>query len=67
MRLSSLDGDSLLLPESRAMIQRGRRFFATLDGIRGIAAIMVVAFHAAPLFGKGIVQEQFLAVDIFLF
>ncbi len=49
------------------MIQRGRQFFATLDGIRGIAAIMVVAFHAAPLFGKGIAQEQFLAVDIFLF
>ena len=65
VRLSSLDGDALLLPESRAMIQRGGQFFATLDGIRGIAAIMVVAFHAAPLFGKGIVQEEFLAVDIF--
>jgi peptidoglycan/LPS O-acetylase OafA/YrhL len=47
------------------MIQRGRRFFATLDGIRGVAAIMVVTFHAAPLFGNGIAQEQFLAVDIF--
>jgi peptidoglycan/LPS O-acetylase OafA/YrhL len=41
------------------------RFFTTLDGIRGVAAIMVVAFHSAPLFGKGIVNEQFLAVDLF--
>jgi peptidoglycan/LPS O-acetylase OafA/YrhL len=48
------------------MIHSGRRFFATLDGIRGIAAIMVVTFHAAPLFGDGIAEEQFLAVDIFL-
>lgn len=43
----------------------GRRFFATLDSIRGVAAIMVVVFHAAPAFGKGIAQEQFLAVDVF--
>jgi len=41
------------------------RFFTTLDGIRGVAAIMVVAFHAAPVFGKGIAHEQFLAVDLF--
>jgi peptidoglycan/LPS O-acetylase OafA/YrhL len=46
-------------------MQPQRRFFTTLDGIRGVAAIMVVAYHAAPAFGKGIAHEQFLAVDLF--
>jgi peptidoglycan/LPS O-acetylase OafA/YrhL len=46
-------------------MQPGRRFFATLDGIRGIAAIMVVELHAHALFSSRVSEEGFLAVDIF--
>jgi peptidoglycan/LPS O-acetylase OafA/YrhL len=46
-------------------MQPGRRFFATLDGIRGIAAIIVVGVHAEPLFGNWATRENGLAVDIF--
>ena len=46
-------------------MQPGRRFFATLDGIRGVAAIAVVLTHAESLFGAGTAGENGLAVDVF--
>ena len=46
-------------------MQPGRRFFATLDGIRGVAAIAVVLAHAESLFGAGTAGENGLAVDVF--
>jgi peptidoglycan/LPS O-acetylase OafA/YrhL len=43
-----------------------RRYFISLDGIRGVAAIAIVMLHAKRLlFGNGISVENFLAVDIF--
>ena len=37
---------------------------ATLDGIRGVAALLVVMFHADPFFGQ-LVSGGYLAVDMF--
>lgn len=50
---------------SAAPARRGKRFFATLDGIRGVAATAVVAGHTQALFGRAMGAEIFLAVDIF--
>ena len=44
-------------------IQDTARFY-TLDGIRGIAAILVMMRHTIPFFGVDFV-ESYLAVDIF--
>lgn len=41
---------------------RGR--FAALDGARGVAALLVVVFHARPFFGEA-VPGGYLAVDLF--
>lgn len=37
----------------------------TLDGMRGIAALAVAAYHADYLFGRGIFPSSYLAVDLF--
>ena len=42
-----------------------KRYFYTLDGIRGVAAILVVLSHIEPFFGTIKFQENHLAVDIF--
>jgi peptidoglycan/LPS O-acetylase OafA/YrhL len=42
-----------------------RRTYATLDGMRGLAAIFVVLRHSYPFFGLPRVGESFLAVDLF--
>src|ERR1700679_45238 len=46
-----------------------RRKYHTLDGIRGVAAIMVLVFHAGSYFGALGIQisksESYLAVDLF--
>ncbi|MEZ2345444.1 acyltransferase family protein [Terriglobus sp. RCC_193] len=39
--------------------------FATLDGLRGVAAIAVVLFHYPALVGRQIVPQGYLAVDFF--
>jgi len=41
-----------------------RRVFGTLDGIRGVAAILVLMRHV-PYFGHLAFQETYLAVDLF--
>jgi peptidoglycan/LPS O-acetylase OafA/YrhL len=43
---------------------KGRQFH-TLDGLRGIAATAVVAFHAKDFFGPFRPQSAYLAVDFF--
>jgi peptidoglycan/LPS O-acetylase OafA/YrhL len=42
-----------------------KRFFATLDGIRGVAAAVVTFGHAEDYFRVGIGTEGYLAVDMF--
>jgi peptidoglycan/LPS O-acetylase OafA/YrhL len=50
--------------DSEAAIAR-HRFFHCLDGIRGIAALLIVLRHTAPYFTPIRFQESYLAVDIF--
>lgn len=42
-----------------------RRYFYSLDGIRGLAAALVVLRHTPSFFGPISFQESYLAVDIF--
>lgn len=42
-----------------------RQFFYSSDGMRGIAALLVVLRHAAPYFRPIDFQESYLAVDVF--
>lgn len=41
-----------------------RSIFGTLDGIRGVAALLVLMRHV-PFFGPFVFQETYLAVDLF--
>jgi peptidoglycan/LPS O-acetylase OafA/YrhL len=43
-----------------------RHQFATLDGLRGTAAIGVASLHLGPAFGSGVLPNAHLAVDFFL-
>ena len=42
-----------------------RRVFHCLDGIRGIAALLIILRHTSQFFGQISFQESYLAVDIF--
>lgn len=42
-----------------------RTYFLTLDGIRGIAAILILLRHAEFIFEPFVFQESYLAVDLF--
>jgi peptidoglycan/LPS O-acetylase OafA/YrhL len=42
-----------------------RPHFNTLDGIRGLAALLVVIFHAEQFFGGQLFPKSYLAVDVF--
>jgi peptidoglycan/LPS O-acetylase OafA/YrhL len=44
---------------------RKRQHFATLDGLRGVAAIVVLAFHALSPFDPSLTPHAALAVDFF--
>jgi peptidoglycan/LPS O-acetylase OafA/YrhL len=46
-------------------MQGDRRVFLTLDGLRGIAAIMIVLFHSPALIGHYRPQSAYLSVDLF--
>ena len=39
--------------------------YQTLDGIRGVAALLIVLFHTADYFGQVYFPESYLAVDLF--
>jgi peptidoglycan/LPS O-acetylase OafA/YrhL len=41
------------------------RAYRTLDGLRGVAALVVVTRHAGDFFPGGLFPESFLAVDLF--
>lgn len=45
--------------------QGGRTVFGALDGIRGVAALTVVVFHAPALFSPLTLPSAYLAVDLF--
>jgi peptidoglycan/LPS O-acetylase OafA/YrhL len=45
--------------------QAGKSRYLTLDGMRGVAALAVVAVHNPGLFGSVCAPEGFLAVDFF--
>ncbi len=42
-----------------------KTFFYTLDGIRGVAALLIVLRHTETLFNPWRLQESYLAVDVF--
>lgn len=42
-----------------------KKVYSALNGIRGIAALAVVIFHAWPLFGVQLAPGGYLAVDLF--
>lgn len=56
-------GDRRAVDGGAGAISRYRRFYA-LDGLRGVAAFIVVLFHAWPFFGR-IAPGGYLAVDVF--
>jgi peptidoglycan/LPS O-acetylase OafA/YrhL len=41
------------------------RLFTTLDGMRFVAALLVVTRHVPPVFGDDLFPENYLAVDLF--
>ncbi len=43
----------------------GKTFFHTLDGIRGVAALLIVMRHTETLFAPWKLQQSYLAVDVF--
>jgi peptidoglycan/LPS O-acetylase OafA/YrhL len=60
--------DLIGLSENAAPITahlRKERFFYTLDGIRGVAAFLVVLWHTGILFGLDHHHKNYMAVDIF--
>lgn len=46
-------------------MREGKRVFLTLDGLRGVAAIMIVLFHARALVGAFHPRTAYLSVDLF--
>ena len=46
-------------------VRQPKRFFCTLDGIRGLAAILVAMSHTLPFLRPATLDEAHLAVDIF--
>ena len=69
VEVSSHDGDGVALCGSlnggAAAKPPRKRFFATLDGIRGVAAAVVTFGHIEDYFRVGVGTEGYLAVDMF--
>ena len=63
-RAPALHGADAAVAESPARLARVRTFH-TLDALRGVAAIVVLQFHAAFFFGLAPPAEGYLAVDLF--
>ena len=51
--------------DSTSGARSGKTFFYTLDGIRGVAALLIVMRHTEMLFTPWNLQESYLAVDVF--
>jgi peptidoglycan/LPS O-acetylase OafA/YrhL len=49
----------------REAMQADKRIFLTLDGLRGIAAIMIVLFHSRAIVGHFHPASAYLSVDLF--
>jgi peptidoglycan/LPS O-acetylase OafA/YrhL len=52
-------------PSGRGQARPSNVFFTTLDGIRGLAALLVVVRHTGALVDPVSFQESYLAVDVF--
>ncbi len=46
-------------------IKPRQEFFYCLDGVRGLAALLIVLRHTHSYFGSFILQQSYLAVDVF--
>ncbi|MDP1025804.1 acyltransferase [Sphingomonas sp. KR1UV-12] len=62
--------DTLSAATSTSAVAPGKRHYAILDGLRGVAAVMVVIFHLFEAYAGGdshrqIVNHGYLAVDFF--
>lgn len=57
-------GADAFAPDVPAVVARGRTFH-TLDALRGVAALIVLAFHGGFFFGMAPPAEGYLAVDLF--
>src|SRR6266404_2717599 len=58
------------LPSADSVFSDSKRHYKILDGLRGVAAIIVVLFHILEIFSGGIHTRQiinhgYLAVDFF--
>ena len=49
----------------RPAVRSGKVYFYSLDGIRGVAALLIVMRHTEALFAPWTLQESYLAVDVF--
>ena len=68
--LGSLKYDDLQHMESSSVALQSKRHYPILDGLRGVAAVIVVAFHTLEVFSHGnhrrqILNHGYLAVDFF--
>ena len=59
-----------ILPAEESIFPDSKSHYKILDGLRGVAAIMVVAFHILEIFSEGdhskqIINHGYLAVDFF--
>jgi peptidoglycan/LPS O-acetylase OafA/YrhL len=54
-----------LAPTPLIQGKTSRAFFYSLDGIRGVAALLVILRHITPFFHLIDFQESYLAVDVF--
>ncbi len=53
------------MPKVEPLITISRHKYRTLDGIRGVAALMIVLRHTGDYFGGFFFIESYLAVDLF--
>ena len=60
---TGLAASNIEASETLAKLNAGR--FYTLDGMRGVAAVVVVAFHAGETMGDGVPRFGYMAVDLF--
>ncbi|TXT26433.1 MAG: rspF [Gallionellaceae bacterium] len=62
-RISDMPGKYRVAPKEDQLISRHK--YHTLDGIRGVAALLIVLRHTGSYFGGFTFAESYLAVDLF--